>query len=149
VASHKAYGRHVNSSYVFWGGPDGIDERRYTELPGRGPHGMCSVDIGNIMDRSDSEYYLSEIYPIPEGMRPAKVSWQAENGIKTWVKLQLRCGVTEEALQSAPWFDPCDNGADITALPLTGLLQYQLELGAACGCGTPRVTEVTVEFTTL
>ena len=149
VASHKAYGRHVNSSYVFWGGPDGIDERRYTELPGRGPHGMCSVDIGNIMDRSDSEYYLSEIYPIPEGMRPAKVSWQAKNGIKTWVKLRLRCGVTEEALQSAPWFDPCDNGADITALPLTGLLQYQLELGAACGCGTPRVTEVTVEFTTL
>ena len=49
VASHKAYGNHVNNSYIFWGGEDGINEQRYTELPCRGPHGMCSVDIGNIM----------------------------------------------------------------------------------------------------
>lgn len=63
---------------------------------------MCSVDIGNIMDRSDSEYYLSEIHPIPQGMRPVKVLWQAENGRKTWVKLRLRCGETPEALENAP-----------------------------------------------
>ena len=55
VASHKAYGNHTNTSYIFWGGEDGINETRYTELPCIGPHGMCSVDIGNVMDRSDSE----------------------------------------------------------------------------------------------
>lgn len=110
---------------------------------------MCSVDIGNIMDRSDSEYYLSEVYPIPQGMCPAKVLWQAENGRKTWVKLCLRCGETPEVLENAPWSEPCENGGDVSTLSLKGLLQYRLELGAACGCGTPRVTEVTVEFSPL
>lgn len=147
VASHKAYGNHVNNSYIFWGGPDGINEQRYTELPSRGPHGMCSVDIGNIMDRSDSEYYYSEVYAVPAGVQPAKVSWVATNGIKTWIKMQLRCAETEEALENAPWSDSFENGADISPLNLKGFIQYKLELGAKCGCGTPCVTEVTVNFT--
>lgn len=146
VASHKAYGNHVNNSYIFWGGPDGINEQRYTELPGRGPHGMCSVDIGNIMDRSDSEYYCSEAYPIPEGKKPVKASWQAENGPKTWVKMQLRCAETPEALEKAPWVGDIQNGDSLEDLKLKGYIQYRLELGAVCGCGSPRVTEVTIDF---
>ena len=145
VASHKAYGNHVNSSYVFWGGPDGISEERYTELPCRGPHGMCSVDIGNLMDRSNSEYYYSEIYDTA-GKTAVKVSWQAENGVKTYVKAAFRSGDTKEALETAEWSESFDNGADISHLRLTGLIQYRLELFAYCGAGTPRVTEVTVDF---
>ena len=146
VASHKAYGNHVTSSYIFWGGPDGINEQRYTELPSRGPHGMCSVDIGNIMDRSDSEYYTSEAYAVSSDEKPVKVSWIAENGKKTWVKMQLRCAETAEALEKAPWSESFENDADISHLNLTGFIQYKLELGAKCGCGTPRVTEVTIDF---
>ena len=146
VASHKAFGNHVNNSYVFWGGPDGINENRYTELPGRGPHGMCSVDIGNIMDRSDSEYYTSEPYAIPAGEKPVRASWAAVNAVKTWVKMQVRSAKTPEELENAAWSEKLENGADLSALALEGFLQYRLELGAACGCGTPRVSEVTVEF---
>ncbi len=145
VASHKAYGNHVNMSYVFWGGEDGINEQRYTELPCRGPHGMCSVDIGNIMDRSDSEYYTSEAFDAT-GKKAVSVNWVAENGKKTWVKIKLRCANTEEALKDAEWSESFENGADISALNLTGYIQYKLELGAYCGTGTPRVTEVTIDF---
>ncbi len=145
VASHKAYGNHVCSSYVFWGGEDGINEQRYTELPCRGPHGMCSVDIGNIVDRSDSEYYTSEAFDA-QGKKATKVSWKAENGKKTWVKIQLRCAKTEAELENTAWSDSFENGADISVLKLTGFVQYKLELGAYCGCGTPRVTEVTIDF---
>ena len=105
---------------------------------------MCSVDIGNIMDRSDSEYYYSEAYKADT--KATKVSWTAENGKKTWVKIQLRCADTVEALESAEWSESFENGADISALNLKGFVQYKLELGAYCGTGTPRVTEVTVDF---
>ena len=144
VASHKAYGNHVAESYIFWGGEDGINEHRYTALPSRGPHGMCSVDIGNVMDRSNSEYYYSEAYKADS--KATKVSWVAENGKKTWVKIQLRCGDTPETLENAKWSESFENGADISALNLKGYIQYKLELGAYCGAGTPRVTEVTVDF---
>ena len=146
VVSHKAYGNHVTDSYIFWGSPDGINEQRYTALPCRGPHGMCSVDIGNIMDRSDSEYYYSEAYRVPPNAIPVNVSWKAENGPKTWVTMALRCADSAEELERAPWSTSFDSGADISHLALSGYIQYRLELGAKCGCGTPRVTEVTVDF---
>ncbi len=144
VASHKAYGNHESMSYIFWGGEDGINEQRYTELPSIGPHGMCTVDIGNIMDRSNSEYYYSEAYKADS--RAVKISWIAENGKKTWVKVQFRCADSIEALETAEWSESFENGADISAFNLKGFIQYKLELGAYCGTGTPRVTEVTVEF---
>ncbi len=144
VASHKNDGNHVNESYIFWGGEDGINEQRYTPLPCRGPHGMCSVDIGNIMDRSDSEYYTSEAYE--SSTKALKIEWKAENAQKTWVKVQLRCADSLEALENAEWSESFENGADISDLNLKGFVQYKLELGAKCGCGSPRVTEVTVDF---
>ncbi|MBQ4528535.1 MAG: VCBS repeat-containing protein [Clostridia bacterium] len=146
VASHKKQGNHVCESFVYWGGPDGINTERYTPLPGRGPHGMSTVDVGNIMDRSDSEYYVSETFEIPDGMTATKVSWIAQNGKSTWVKMQLRCASSIQELDNTKWSESVENGDDITKLNLKGFLQYKLELGARCGAGTPRVTEVTVDF---
>ena len=60
--------------------------------------------------------------------------------------MQLRCADSIEALENAAWSESFENGADIYALNLKGYIQYKLELGANTGCGTPRVTEVTVEF---
>ena len=65
---------------------------------------------------------------------------------KTWVKVQFRCADTPDALETAEWSESFENGADISALNLKGYIQYKLELGAYCGTGTPRVTEVTVDF---
>ncbi len=145
VASHKKNGNHVCESFIYWGGEDGINENRRTPLLTRGPHGMSSVDIGNIMDRSDSEYYTSEAFDA-QGKKAVKVSWEATNGKQTWVKIKLRCAKTEAELENAAWSDSFENGSDISTLNLTGFVQYQLELGARCGTGTPRVTEVTVDF---
>ncbi len=40
-----------------------------------------------------------------------------------------------------------ENGQDITFLGISGgFIQYRLILGAKCGCGTPRVSSVTIEF---
>ncbi len=146
IANHKNHGHHVCDSYVYWGGPDGINPERRTPLPGRGPHGTSWVDPGNIMDRSDSEYYYSEAYKIPDGTVPVKASWEATNGVKTWVKMQIRCAETEDALEATPWQGDLENGDSLKDLNLKGYIQYKLELGAKCGCGTPRVTEVTIDF---
>ena len=107
---------------------------------------MTTVDIGNIMDRGDAEYYYSESYKVADGERATRVSWTAENGKKTWVKMQLRCADTEAELENAEWSEPFENEADVSNLNLTGYVQYRLELGAKCGIGTPRVSEVRVTF---
>ena len=146
IANHKNHGHHVCDSYIYWGGPDGINPERRSAIPGRGPHGTSWVDPGNIMDRSDSEYYYSEAYKIPDGTVPVKVSWEATNGVKTWVKMQIRCAETENALEAAPWQGDLENGDSLNDLNLKGYIQYKLELGAKCGCGTPRVSKVTVDF---
>ena len=147
VACHKAYGNHVAKSRIFWGGPDGPSEEHMTELPTVGPHGMSVVDPGNVMDRGDCEEYFSEVYEIPQDMKPFQVHWEAELGVKNWVSMRLRAAETEAEVQSAPWSERVENGETVERLNLKGrYLQYQLELGAKCGCGTPRVHSVTVEF---
>ncbi len=146
IASHKKEGHHVCDSFIYWGGPDGINDQRYTKLPTKGPHGMCSVDIGNIMDRGDSEYYYSEAYEIPKGSVPTKVSWTAENGPATKVTMQVRCAHSPEALENSPWQGNFESGDTLELLSLHGYMQYRLALTAKCGCGTPRITEVTVDF---
>ena len=146
VANHSTYGNRMNMSCVYWGGEDGINEQWKTELPGRGPRGFSSIDIGNVMDRSDSEYYISEGYQIPDGLKVKSASWVSENGIKNWVNIQLRCANTWEALECAQWSRSFTLGDDLSSLNLRGIIQYKLELGAKCGCGTPRVSEVTIEF---
>ena len=118
-----------------------------TELPTVGPHGMSVVDPGNVMDRGDCEEYFSEVYEIPQDMKPFQVHWEAELGVKNWVSMRLRAAETEAEVQSAPWSERVENGETVERLNLKGrYLQYQLELGAKCGCGTPRVHSVTVEF---
>ena len=145
VGSHKREGNHVCESFVYWGGPDGIREERRTALPTRGVHGMTTVDIGNIMDRSDDEFYYSEVYPVESGLTPAYAVWEADNGPVTSVSIQIRCANSEAELAAAEWsrryghsekFDKCDGS----------LMQYRLILTAKSGCGTPRVKSVDVVF---
>lgn len=148
VACHKGNGNHISESYVFWGGPDGLSEVRKTVLPTVGPHGMSAVDPGNVMDRGNNEYYYSEIYTIPKGMAVKSASWEAEMPSYCWVQMQLRHGESEDALKASPWIDTIvENGQNLSKLGLkSGFIQYRLALGAKCGCGTPRVTSVTIEF---
>ena len=122
VASHKNDGHHVTDSYVFWGGPDGINENRYTALPGRGPHGMCSVDIGNLMDRGDEEFYYSEAYQVPAGMTAVKASWEATmTSVSNWVTMQVRCADSVEEVSEIAKMGPNLIVAEPTELIGTGV----------------------------
>ncbi len=152
IACHKKYGNHLSESYVFWGGPEGLSDERKTVLPTVGPHGMSPVDAGNVMDRSDREYYISEIRRLEDGQRIAAVRWEGEIPRSAWVAMEVRCAETREDVESQAWQGMPDgaliqNGEDLSALGLAGrYLQYRLILGAKCACGTPRITAVTVDI---
>jgi hypothetical protein len=153
VAYHKVWGDHVGYSAIWWNGPDGFVEGRVTTLPTSGPHGMTSVEPGNIMDRGPEEYYVSAAFQLRAGMRVSKISWEAEVPPKTWVKAQLRSGATREALKDTDWWGPegknswFDNGQVVNSNTFAGTwVQYRLALGAISGGSTPRVTEVNLHY---
>jgi len=144
VASHKKEGNHVCDSFVYWGGPDGIKETRYTALPTRGCHGMTCIDMGNILDRSGNEYYYSEIYSAHDGKTLLKAEWEAELGKVCDVWIELRTAESESEIENAPWSNKFKNGENIN---ITGkYIQYRLTLYARNGCGTPRVSSVSLKF---
>ena len=141
VAFHKTYGNHAGKSVIFWGGPDGLSEDRKTELPTVGPHGMCTIDPGNIMDRGDREHYTSE----PIHLRPEEilksVEWEGHCTSSSWVELEVRTADQEDNLARADW-QRINAGADLRSMNLHGIVQYRLALCAKCACGTPRITKV-------
>ncbi|RAV19607.1 FG-GAP repeat domain-containing protein [Paenibacillus contaminans] len=153
IANHKTYGDHVGESFIMWNGPEGFSPQRMTKLPTIGPHGMMSVDPGNILDRSPEELYVSSAHELPIGDRVTRISWEAELQPKTWVKAQLRMADSREELECAEWQGP--DGTAGTWFASGQLaehvrqpgrwLQYRLALGAVNGGNSPRVTEVSVE----
>ena len=153
VANHKVEGDHLGWSAVWWNGPEGFSEARQTRLPTAGPHGMLCVDPGNIMDRGHEEFYLSAPFELPAESRVERLRWQAETPASTWVKAQLRFGPDRSELDQAEWRGPKDgqswyeNGQEVSEEGQNGRwIQYRLALGALNSCGTPRVSEVAVEY---
>lgn len=145
VACHKEYGNHEAHSFIFWGGPDGLSDERKTKLPATGPHGMCTVDPGNILNRGPKEHYTSAVKILPTNARLEKITWQGVCTSSSWVEVEVRSANTEADIQNAPW-QRVESGADITGLQLKGAIQYRLALCAKCSCGTPRITKVEVEI---
>ena len=153
VASHRAYGNHVAKSQVWWNGPKGFSEQKITELPTRGPHGMLTAPVGNILDRGNEEFYVSNAQPMPPDSRVSSISWEADCPAKTWVRAQVRCAEAAEGLVEAVWRGP--SGPDSwfrsgepfkLSAPKAGWVQYKLALGATNGGCTPRVRKVVVSF---
>ncbi len=145
IACHKEYGNHVSHSFIFWGGPDGLSFDRKTVLPTIGPHGMCTIDPGNIMDRGPKEHYTSEVKELPAGSKVTSIAWEGNCTSTSWVEVEIRAAATADGLEGASW-QAVESGADISALNLTGAVQYRLALCAKCACGTPRIESVTVQY---
>jgi len=143
VACHKEYGNHESHSFIFWGGPDGLSEDRKTVLPTVGPHGMSTVDPGNIKNRGPKEHYYSVVKEVPAGEVVSSISWEGECTSTSWVELAVRCASGAEAIESAEWIG-VNAGEDISDKKLSGYVQYRVALCAKCACGTPRITSVTV-----
>lgn len=144
VASHKEYGNHVSHSFIFWGGPDGLSEERKTVLPTCGPHGMCTVDPGNIMDRGDRERYISEPIALPDGCVLTRLTWEGVCTSTSWVEFSVRAASDTDGLKTAEWVS-IEPDIDISSMKITGTVQYRIALCAKCACGTPRITQVTLE----
>jgi hypothetical protein len=151
IAYHKVWGDHAGYSAIWWNGPDGFDERRVTELPTRGPHGMISVEPRNTSDGGDAEFYTSPPHALPEGSHVTQIAWLADVPAKTWIRAQLRSALSESDLASAPWQGArgagswLENGDSLAAGQMCGpWIQYRLALGAVNAARTPRVREVSV-----
>lgn len=65
-ANHHRDGSHRNTSFLYWGGPEGFSPGRRLELPADGPHLMTVTDHGNVYDRS---HRYSYIHITREGIR--------------------------------------------------------------------------------
>ena len=153
VANHKTYGNHVGQSTIWWNSPGGFSEERRTFLSTLGPHGMLAVDPGNIMDRSDEEYYTSVAFELPANAVVTNIRWQGDIPKKTWVKARVRFAPSAQALETAPWQGPnpntpwFQNNQGPRNLEQTGqYVQYQLALGATNALNTPRITSVEVQY---
>ncbi len=141
VANHKVNGDHLGFSSVWWNGPDGFDKRNRVDLPTAGPHGMSSVEPGNILTRGPEEFYESEVIRAESEVFSAKAHAEAEIPHKTWVKIYLRSAPDEAGLRKAAWHKPeefkCGKG---------DFIQYQLVLGATNSLRSPRITKVVIEL---
>jgi len=105
VANHKTCGNHPGRSTVWWNGSNGFFEERVTLLPFIGPHGMLTVEPGNIMDRGPEEYCISVARQLPHGAKVKKIEWAVDLPSKTYVRAQIRFAKNPEDLEKAAWQD--------------------------------------------
>ena len=153
VANHKVQGEHMAYSTVWYNGPEGFNEKNTVNLPTAGPHSMGNVDVGNILNRSPDEYYISLPKMIPDGMGISSVYWEGEVPEKTWVKIQFRMAEDEAGLCSAKWLGPTgtdtwfNSGQRVDKFFFSGpWIQYRLKLGAFNSINTPRISKIVVCF---
>jgi hypothetical protein len=134
VANHKVDGDHHGFSTVWWNSPTGFNRERTVDLPTNGPHGMISTEIGNILDRSYSEFYYSEAFTVEADCSVTKAYTVGDVPPKTAANLLLRVNggdwVTAEGLR----------------LRRGDALEYRLELYAYNGLRTPRIEKVVIEM---
>jgi len=151
VANHKVFSKHISYSTIWRNGPEGFHEENTYNLPSMGIHGMGNVDIGNIMDRSPNEYYISA--PYESDGKIHSISWEGEVPVKTWVKAQFRTADKKDNLEKSPWMGP--TGKDswfskdqrVDSYYFSGRWkQYRLQIGAFNSLNTPRITRVVVRF---
>ena len=140
VVSHKDEGDHRTQSYVYYGGPSGLDMYNRTELPSSGPHGASAIDPGNVMDRGEREYYTSEKY-VTEGTSAA-ISYVAECTSTSYIELEYRTAACDKCIDECEWISVQPG----EAFKIDKVMQYRVALGAKCGCGTPRISKIEVTF---
>lgn len=147
LTNHRAYGNHNTESAIWWNGPDGFDEKHRTWLPTIGPHDMTPADIGDIMNRSPEETYLT---PAAQTSALHSVNWIAEVPVKTWVNCQIRTAENLEGLEAAEFIGPdgtgnsrFENGQAVPEQLIKGpYFQLKLYIGAVNSGSSPRITEI-------
>ena len=135
IANHKINRDHVGCSTVWWNGPTGFNTNHITELPTEGPHGMISAEIGNIIDRSMSEYYYSECYTVGSKCMAITDAYAiGDIPPQTSVNILIR-------KNGGNWQVPKD-------IPVTegDIIEYRAELYAFNCLRTPRIERIVIEM---
>lgn len=154
VSNHRAYGSHRTDSAIWWNSSDGFDEKNRTWLPSLGPHDMVGVDVGNVMDRGNEEFYTSPVEELPLCANLCRIGWKAEIPWKTWVTAKIRTSNSKDNLQNMKYLGPdgtedtCyQNGDEINVTVAKGrFVQYRIALGAINSMNTPRIHSVNLEY---
>ena len=134
VANHKVDGDHHGYSTVWWNGPKGFNSERTIDLPTNGPHGMITTEVGNILDRSGSEFYYSEAYTVESDCTVTKAYTIGDVPPKTAVNMTVR-------VNGGEWVE-----AEGVALKQGDTLEYRVELYAYNCLRTPRIEKVVIEL---
>ncbi len=147
VANHKVDGDHHGWSAVWWNGPDGFNPANCTKLPTNGPHGMTSINPGNIKDRGPEEYYTSSIFTAEKAIAPVRAKAEMELPEKCWVKIRFRGAENANAMDAqtwSQWFDLA-GGAELPEFTGAVCWQYQLALGSTNSLRTPRISKIIID----
>lgn len=142
VCCHRNDLGHVVDSLLFRNGPDGLDLDNPEKLLGYGPHDFTRNIITNMMDRSESEYYTSPAIVLEE--RYDRISWIADTPHNTQLRMRVRFAEDEAQLTTAAWSGPVENGGILNTPEHACIMQYQAEFFAPNGCGSPKLTRVTL-----
>lgn len=144
---------HQVDSLLFWNGPEGLSADRVTRLPGLGPHLASSRDFGNIYTREPMEYFISSAETV-KGMRPARISWEADVPDRTGLRFQLRWAKTERELASASWCGPDGENSfyERPGQEIRGVnegaawIQYKAVFSSPNGCRSANLREVRIDL---
>jgi hypothetical protein len=151
LVCHRDNLSHFVDSKVYRNGPDGISDDDYFTLPGMGPHYVASRGLGNQLDRSPHEYYISVPYEMIGKLK--SLNWEAEVPEKTELRFQLRTAAARQDLDAASWFGEDGEGGffsdlknELSARKITceGWIQYRAIFTSTNGCLSPKLKAVTI-----
>lgn len=143
VCCHRNDIGHTVQSVLFHNGPEGFDFDNPQKLWAYGPHDFTRNCIYNIADRTESEYYTSEVIKVTDV--PKTMSWEAECKNDTALYMRVRSGKDEESLLSASFSEPLSNGGKLELPKDTAFIQYEAEFFSPNACGSPKLHKVKFE----
>jgi hypothetical protein len=142
VCCHRNNIGHTVDSRLYMNGPDGLDLEHPRLFEGWGPHGFTVQNQGNVLDRSDREYYTSPVFAAD---KPQTLSWEAETPFKTALSFRVRFGKTEKETMAAPWSKPItQNGDGFKAPRNTQFMQYEVCFTAPAFVNSPKLRAVAI-----
>lgn len=142
ICCHRNDVGHIVNSKLIMNGPGGLDVEHAQELLGYGPHNFTAQNQGNKRDRSDTEHYVSPVFPCGQ---PQQLAWEGEEPFRTSLTFHVRYGASEEAVLRAAWSEGiARSGSLLHAPPGTTHMQYKVAFRAPSLASSPRLAAVSI-----